>query len=194
MDGNNQIVPIAYGICRGETGECWSWWFSCLKECIADRQGLVIISDRHPSIRLAVQNEYPLAFHGICCRHLMMNLSLKRNTTKALFWRICKAYTPDEFDSKMQILLSIQPEAFHKLIEAGVHRWSRAYCPLTRYNYCTSNSVESVNACTVKSRKLPITMLTEQYQKMVQAWYFKRRQVAGIYCPNSYNYIFNNYL
>lgn len=194
MDRNNQIVPIAYGICRGETGECWSWWFSCLKECIGDRQYLVIISDRHPSIRLAVQNEYPLAFHGICCRHLMMNLRLKRDTTKALFWRICKAYTPDEFDSKMQILLSIQPEAFHKLIEAGLHRWSRAYCPLTRYNYCTSNSVESVNACTVKSRKLPITMLTEQYRKMVQAWYFKRRQVAGIYYQTEYIYIFNTYL
>jgi hypothetical protein len=122
MDGNNQIVSIAYGICRRKTGECWSWWFSCLKECIGDRQDLVIISDRHPSIRLAVQNEYPLAFHGICCCHLMMNLSLKRDTTKALFWRICKAYTPDEFDRKMQILLSIQPEVFHKLIEAGVHR------------------------------------------------------------------------
>ncbi|GKF79011.1 hypothetical protein Tco_0234579 [Tanacetum coccineum] len=24
MDGNNQIVPIAFGICKGETGPCWS--------------------------------------------------------------------------------------------------------------------------------------------------------------------------
>ncbi|PWA43647.1 hypothetical protein CTI12_AA407860 [Artemisia annua] len=139
---------------RGETCDCWSWWFSCLKECIGDSQDLVIIFDRHPSIALA-------------------------DTTKALYWRICKAYTPDEFDSKMQMLLNIQPEAYHKLVEAGVQRWSRAYCPLTCYNYCTSNSVESVNACIVKSRKLPITMLTEQYRKMVQDWYFKRRQVAA---------------
>nr|GEZ48457.1 transposase, MuDR, MULE transposase domain protein [Tanacetum cinerariifolium] len=25
MDGNNQIVPIAFGICKEETGPCWSW-------------------------------------------------------------------------------------------------------------------------------------------------------------------------
>ncbi|GJS63870.1 transposase, MuDR, MULE transposase domain protein [Tanacetum coccineum] len=33
-DGYNQNVPIAFGICKGETGPCWSWWMSVLKECI----------------------------------------------------------------------------------------------------------------------------------------------------------------
>ncbi|GJV36801.1 transposase, MuDR, MULE transposase domain protein [Tanacetum coccineum] len=63
MIGNNQIVPIAFGICKGETGLCWSWWMSVLKECIGDNPNLLFISDRHPSIALAVQNEFPLAFH-----------------------------------------------------------------------------------------------------------------------------------
>nr|GEW46096.1 transposase, MuDR, MULE transposase domain protein [Tanacetum cinerariifolium] len=36
MDGNTQIVPISFGICKGETGPCWSWWMSVLKECIAN--------------------------------------------------------------------------------------------------------------------------------------------------------------
>ncbi|GKA58868.1 transposase, MuDR, MULE transposase domain protein [Tanacetum coccineum] len=46
MDGNNQIVPIAFGICKGETGPCWSWWMSVLKECIGDNPNLLFISDR----------------------------------------------------------------------------------------------------------------------------------------------------
>nr|GEZ72800.1 transposase, MuDR, MULE transposase domain protein [Tanacetum cinerariifolium] len=46
--------------------------------------------ERHAAIALAVQDEFPLAYHVVCCRHLMMNLSLKRDKTKALFWRICK--------------------------------------------------------------------------------------------------------
>ncbi|GJY74195.1 transposase, MuDR, MULE transposase domain protein [Tanacetum coccineum] len=61
MDGNNQIVPIAFGICKGETGPCWSWWMSVLKECISDNPNLLFISDRHVAIALAVEKEFPLA-------------------------------------------------------------------------------------------------------------------------------------
>ncbi|GJS97887.1 transposase, MuDR, MULE transposase domain protein [Tanacetum coccineum] len=63
MDGNNQIVSVAFGICKGETGPCWSWWMSVLKKCIDDHNNLLFISDRHPAIALAVHNEFPLAFH-----------------------------------------------------------------------------------------------------------------------------------
>ncbi|GKE16166.1 transposase, MuDR, MULE transposase domain protein [Tanacetum coccineum] len=62
MDGNNQIVPIDFGICKGETGLCWSWWMSVLKECIGDNSNLLFISDRHVAIALAVQIEFPLAY------------------------------------------------------------------------------------------------------------------------------------
>ncbi|GJQ89889.1 transposase, MuDR, MULE transposase domain protein [Tanacetum coccineum] len=143
MDGNNQIVPVAFGICKGETGPCWSWWMSVLKECIGDHSNLLFISDRHPAIALAVHNEFPLSYHVVCCRHLMMNLSLKKKTTKGLFWKICKTYTPDEFTANMNIMQVVQPDAYSKLCQAGTQRWSRAHCPLVRYNYMTSNSVES---------------------------------------------------
>ncbi|GKE16650.1 transposase, MuDR, MULE transposase domain protein [Tanacetum coccineum] len=137
MDGNNQIVPIAFGICKGETGPCWSWWMSVLKECIGDNPSLLFISDRHAAIALAVQNEFPLAYHA-----------------------------------------DIQPDAYDKLCQLGPQRWSRAHCPLVRYNYLTSNSVESVNACTVVYRKLPVLKLAETYRAMVQEWYYKRRKLA----------------
>ncbi|GKC52565.1 transposase, MuDR, MULE transposase domain protein [Tanacetum coccineum] len=111
MDGNNQIMPIAFGICKGETGPCWSWWMSVLKECIGDNPNLIFISDRHAAISLAVENEFPLAFHVVCCRHLMMNLSLKTKKRKGLFWKICKAYTREDFATSMNILQIVQPDA-----------------------------------------------------------------------------------
>ncbi|GKA78511.1 transposase, MuDR, MULE transposase domain protein [Tanacetum coccineum] len=153
MDGNNQIVPIAFGICKGETGPCWSWWIFVLKECIADNRNLLFISDRHHAIAMAVRNEFPLAFHA--------------------------AYTHEDFATNMSILQAVQPDAYYKLCEAGVQRWSRAHCPLVRYNYMTSNSVESVNACSVINRKLPVLKLAETYRAMVQDWYYKRRQLAA---------------
>ncbi|GJZ21677.1 transposase, MuDR, MULE transposase domain protein [Tanacetum coccineum] len=134
---------------EGEIGPCWSWWMSVLKECIGDHSNLLFISDRHPAIALAVHNEFPLSYHAVCCRHLMMNLSLKKKTTKG-----------------------VQPDAYQfrggGLCQAGTQRWSRAHCPLVRYNYMTSNSVESVNACSVINRKLPVLMLAETYSAMLK--------------------------
>nr|GEV79836.1 transposase, MuDR, MULE transposase domain protein [Tanacetum cinerariifolium] len=168
MDGNNQIVPISFGICKGETGPWWSWWMSALKECIGDNSNLLFRSDRHAAIALAVQDEFLLAYHVVCCRHLMINLSLKRDKTKALLWKICKAYTTEEFSRSMSYLQDIQTDAYDKLCQVGLQRWSRAHCPLVRYNYLTSNSVESVNACIVVYMKLPVLKLTETYRAMVQ--------------------------
>ncbi|GJV97614.1 transposase, MuDR, MULE transposase domain protein [Tanacetum coccineum] len=119
MDGNNQIVSIAF-------------------ECIGDNPNLLFISDRHSSIALALHNEFPLAFH-----------------------------------------VDVQPDAYHKLCQAGPQRWSRVHCPLVCYNYMTLNSVKSVNACTELKRKLPVTMLAETYHAMVQDWYFKHRELAA---------------
>ncbi|GKD83916.1 transposase, MuDR, MULE transposase domain protein, partial [Tanacetum coccineum] len=157
MDGNNQIVPVAFGICKGETGSCWSWWMSVLKECIGDNPNLLFIHYRHPVIALAVRIEFPFSLS--CCMLSSSNDEhrFEKEKTKGLYCKICKAYTPEEFTTNMNIL----------------------HFPLIRYNYMTSNSVESVNACTVLKRKLPITMLTETYRAMVQDRYFKRRELAA---------------
>ncbi|GJT11407.1 transposase, MuDR, MULE transposase domain protein [Tanacetum coccineum] len=139
MDGNNQILSVAFGICKGEIGPCWLWWMSVLKECIGDSPNLLFISDRHAAIALAVRNEFPLAFHD-----------------------------------------DVQLDAYHKLCQADPQRWSKAHCLLVRYNYMTSNSVKSVNACTVLNRKLPVIVLAETYRAMVQDWFFKRRELVDI--------------
>nr|GEV34335.1 transposase, MuDR, MULE transposase domain protein [Tanacetum cinerariifolium] len=71
----------------------------------------------HAAIALAVHNKFPLAHHVVCCHHLMMNLSLKRDKTNALFWKICKAYTTKEFSSSMSYLQDIHPDAYDKLCQ-----------------------------------------------------------------------------
>ncbi|GJU75851.1 transposase, MuDR, MULE transposase domain protein [Tanacetum coccineum] len=168
------------------------WIVPYSTECIGDNPNLLFISDRHAAIALAVENEFPLAFHVVCCRHLMMNLSLKNKKRKDLFWKICKAYTREDFATNMNILQIVQHDAYKKLCDARPQRWSRAHCPLVRYNYMTSNSVESVNACSVIYRKEPVLKLAETYRAMVQQWYYQRRQLAGIIL--SLHLIYNYFL
>ena len=99
MDGNNQIIPIATGVSQGETNESWTWFLSKLKECIGEVKDLAIISDRHPAIAHACSTVFPNAFHGFCCRHLMMNCNLKTRKWKAIYWS-CLLYTsPSPRDS-----------------------------------------------------------------------------------------------
>ncbi|GJS27505.1 transposase, MuDR, MULE transposase domain protein, partial [Tanacetum coccineum] len=175
MDGNNQIIPIATGVSQGETGPSWTWFLSKLKECIGEIPNLTIISDRHAAILSSCEAVFPNAFHGYCCRHLMMNCKLKSIKMQCLFWKMCKAYTVEDFRMAINELGSKRPDVYEKLIEAGVERWSRAYCPRDRYNYMTSNSAESINNLTRDVRKVSITNLMEWYRNLVQRWYCERR-------------------
>ncbi|GKB83737.1 transposase, MuDR, MULE transposase domain protein [Tanacetum coccineum] len=79
MDGNNHIVPIAFGICKGETGPCWSWWMSYSKNALVITPILLFISDRHAAIALAVENEFPLAFHAVLENSLEVLKVLENN-------------------------------------------------------------------------------------------------------------------
>ncbi|GJX16757.1 transposase, MuDR, MULE transposase domain protein [Tanacetum coccineum] len=86
----------------------------------------------------------------------------------------CQAVFPNAFqDFNMAIneLGATRPDVYHKLTEAGVEKWSRAYCPSDRYNYMMSNSTESINSLTRDVRKISITNLIEWYRDLVQRWY-----------------------
>nr|GFA77167.1 transposase, MuDR, MULE transposase domain protein [Tanacetum cinerariifolium] len=93
----------------------------------------------HPAIILASNTTFPNAFHGYCCRHLMMNCKIKSDKLQAIYWKTCKAYTPEEFQRRVFDLHEFRPKAYKKLKEARFETWSRAMCPVDHYNYMTSN-------------------------------------------------------
>nr|GEZ53432.1 hypothetical protein [Tanacetum cinerariifolium] len=178
MDGNNQILPIAYSIFQGEDGPRWTWFLKQLKVCIREDPKLAIISDRHPGIIQAVKKVYPNAFHGCCCRHLMMDAGLNVEKIKLIYWKMYKAYTIHEFDRYLAMIQGARPNAYDKLKANGYSKWSRSYCVADHYNYLTSNSAESVNSLTQKARKLSVTMLMEFFRDLLHRWYFERKETG----------------
>ncbi|GJT90654.1 transmembrane 9 superfamily member 11-like protein [Tanacetum coccineum] len=142
---------------------------------------LTIISDGVVSIASAIKNVFPNAFHGRCCRHLLMNLREKcpRFISKEeLFWKACKAYRISDFEERFSTLRDWLPSIANKLDMIGLEKWARVHFPGMRYNYMTSNSAESVNALSRHSRKLPICMMIDWFIKSLQQWYFEHRQTA----------------
>lgn len=182
MDANNQIVPVAFGVGRSESGDGWAWFLTNLKQCIGELPGLVFVSDRANSIKQAINTVYPTAHHALCCRHLMMNVKTKDSRIeykKHLYMKVCKAHTVHDFDRRMAALHGALPVGAAYLESIGNERWSRAHFPGMRYNIMTSNSAESVNALCRYARKLPIVSLMDYFRSFQQDWYAKRRNKAG---------------
>nr|GEU91705.1 hypothetical protein [Tanacetum cinerariifolium] len=130
------------------------------------------MTDRHSAIIRECNMIFSNAFHGYCYRHLMMNCKLKSDKLQCVFWKTCKAYTPEEFQRRTSDLRGLRPKAYQKLEDAGFETWSRAICPANRYNYMTSNNVESINNLSRHVRKTPMTMLIEWYKALLEKWYY----------------------
>nr|KAJ0198392.1 hypothetical protein LSAT_V11C700343340 [Lactuca sativa] len=63
MYGNNQILPITFGVGKNKSWESWIWFLSRLKECIGDMPSLAIISDKANSIKMDIQYVFTNAYH-----------------------------------------------------------------------------------------------------------------------------------
>ncbi|GJR47531.1 hypothetical protein Tco_1315634 [Tanacetum coccineum] len=106
----------------------------------------------------------------------MMNCGMQSDKFKELYWKTCKVYTPKDFEKLMSDIHALRPDAHQKLVDAGIEKWSRAKCPINRYNYMTSNSIKSINALTKDVRKILITSLMDWFRDLFQKWYYERRQ------------------
>ncbi|KAL0431136.1 UNVERIFIED_CONTAM: hypothetical protein Sradi_0739600 [Sesamum radiatum] len=78
MDGNQQVLPLAFAIVDDESTSSWKWFLTLLsRHVIRGRRGVCLISDRHPGIIKAINKEKWTASHdgGWCTGILTTNMS-----------------------------------------------------------------------------------------------------------------------
>ena len=138
---------------------------------------MIIISDRHISIKNAVASVFPEASQCLCSFHMKNNVSstYKNPDVTTLFVKASRVYRTDEFTKFMDELSIVKPKAFEKLIDDDVRKWSRAYSQVRRYDLMTTNIAESMNSALRHAHKLPITPLMESIHAMLQKWFNNRR-------------------
>ncbi|KAL3677168.1 hypothetical protein R1sor_027116 [Riccia sorocarpa] len=76
VDGNNQIVILAYAVAPTENYENWRWF---LQNLVASIEGLespnvIIVSNRQKGLEKAVAEMLPMNHHMHCAHHLKMNV------------------------------------------------------------------------------------------------------------------------
>lgn len=175
MDGNQQIYPIAYGIAPTENDVHWSWFFRRLEHVVGDRDDLVIISDRMPSIEKACREVFPYAVYGICMFHLGLNMNHRFHVKAEVFlYGAAKAYTEHDFEYRMRGIKTANRPVYDYLMEADPSKWARCFFPARRYSILTTNIAESMNAVLKEARGFPIIGMLETIRLLLQTWFYNR--------------------
>ncbi|KAI3459813.1 hypothetical protein Pfo_016476 [Paulownia fortunei] len=80
MDGNQQVLPLAFAIVDEQTTMSWKWFLQMLsKHIIQGVEGMYLISDRHPGILRAIESVHdftlPRGVHRFCLMHVCSNFN-----------------------------------------------------------------------------------------------------------------------
>lgn len=180
QDGNGNIFPIAYAVVNTEDDASWEWFFTQLRRVIVDDKNLAIISDRHPSIKTAIEKVYPAADRGICLHHLNENLKkkFKKNPMIEYARRAAYACRGAEFTKLFEVIRRQESQIARYLEESDPRLWARSQFPGDRYDVMTSNICESINSALKEDRSFPVSYFVDAVRNLLTKWFSERRTAA----------------
>ncbi|XP_021771013.1 uncharacterized protein LOC110735155 [Chenopodium quinoa] len=185
VDGNFQVFPLAFALVEGENISSWSWFMSCLRDRVTQRDGLCVIFDRHAGI-IAAMNDLnigftqPRAYHRFCVRHLASNLkshvrsTITRDTFKAAaYQRQERKLQADLFSIGQACTKSLQ-----YIAQVSFPTWSLFHDGGRRHWICTTNFYETFNNVLKGARFMPVMSLVELTFHRVNRYFTLRRESA----------------
>ncbi|KAL3698357.1 hypothetical protein R1sor_012433 [Riccia sorocarpa] len=158
IDGNSQVVPLAYAVAPVENYENWSWFVHNLQISIQGlrSEAVMIVSDRQKGLERAVTEVLPCNPHIHYGHHLKMNVQkLFGKTAVHVFQNLLHAKSEDRFNSIMEEAEARldQGSEFKRYIQRiDPARYALYAMPLPRYGRTTSNVVECMNAALKRIR------------------------------------------
>ncbi|KAL3679109.1 hypothetical protein R1sor_022065 [Riccia sorocarpa] len=184
VDGNSNILVLAYGIAPVEDRETWCWFVENLKHAIHGlaSPNVLIVSDRQKGLVDAVADELPSNEHVHCTFHLRMNLKRHFGAQVAqYFHRLIYAETKDIFEDALKDLEERFPngkEAVQYINGIDRTKFARYAMKLPRYGRVTSNLVECMNGAFLKLRVYAARRLIFEVWTYMMRKFYKRRVAA----------------
>ncbi|XHG07747.1 hypothetical protein AWENTII_013014 [Aspergillus wentii] len=159
MDGNNQVLPIAWAVMPGETEDDWRWFLNSLLRAfpkIHDPSTVLMCDPRLP-IEAAMQKELPAVSHIHCCEHLSQMLMDKFRPAEEVrkqFWKAARAESEAKFE---QAVTQIRDDKARRWIQSiPPAKWAKFAIPAPRYDQLTSTLLDSLNFLWLNTRNMPI--------------------------------------
>ncbi|XP_015945600.1 uncharacterized protein LOC107470704 [Arachis duranensis] len=177
QDGNQNIVPIAFALVEGETADVWHFFLRNLRMYVVRKDGVGMISDRHESIRAAVNRsggdwQPPRAWWMFCIRHIGSNFlrAFKVPHLQKLVVNIGYSRMVEEYNINYK-RLEERGEAYARWCDAiGRRHWVLAFNEGHRWGHMTTNLVECINSVLKGARNIPVLAL-------VRATYYRLNEL-----------------
>ncbi|KAH0641880.1 hypothetical protein KY290_033495 [Solanum tuberosum] len=185
VDGNDNILPLAFAIVDKESKVAWKWFFRKLStHVIKDREDICIISDRAKGILTSLselwQFQEPRAFHRFCLRHLKSNFQSQfpNRDLSNLMWRAATAHQVRKFEALMWEIQEENREAYEYLMRIPLNKWTVSHDDGKRWGVLTTNLSESFNGLLKKARGLPVTAMVRLSLEQTVERYTRRCQTT----------------
>ncbi|KAL0306175.1 UNVERIFIED_CONTAM: hypothetical protein Sradi_6034800 [Sesamum radiatum] len=134
MDGNQQVLPLAFAVVDEETYPSWKWFLQQLsRHVIRGRRGMCLISDRHGGLIKAVREGpdfvSPHGVHRYCLRHVCSNFNstIKNVVLKDLCWQAGSEYQSRKFNRIMDEIKKQDVKAFAYLDAINKEKWTASH-------------------------------------------------------------------
>ncbi|KAL0294514.1 UNVERIFIED_CONTAM: hypothetical protein Sangu_3215900 [Sesamum angustifolium] len=134
MDGNQQVLPLAFAVVDEETYPSWKWFLQQLsRHIIRGRRGMCLISDRHGGLIKAVREGpdfvSPHGVHRYCLRHVCSNFNstIKNVVLKDLCWQAGSEYQLRKFNRIMDEIKKQDVKAFAYLDAINKEKWTASH-------------------------------------------------------------------
>jgi hypothetical protein len=198
VDGNNQILPLCWGIAQGENFQNWLLFLQFVKSSLygsynfdeADAQTratLVIMSDRHKGLKKALQEVFQGASEAHCAQHIAANIQSRYGiAARELWWPMVYARSKQDYDIALQALKAHNRHAGIYAQKIKPDLYAVYAFPVPRFGHNTSNIVESLNGSWKDIRSMtPLHMLCSIWSKVMEtvANRQKRQFKDAILCP-----------
>ncbi|KAK4398100.1 hypothetical protein Sango_1285500 [Sesamum angolense] len=185
MDGNQQVLPLAFAIIDEETYPSWKWFLQQLSQhVIRGRREMCLISDRHGGIIKVVREGpdfvSPHGVHRYCLRHVCSNFNsnFKNVVLKDLCWQAGSKYQLRKFNRIMEEIKKQHVRAFAYLDQINKEEWTASHDGGWRCGILTTNMSECINENLKRARRLPVSALVEiTLERTVH--YFRVRAIMG---------------
>ncbi|KAL0349517.1 UNVERIFIED_CONTAM: hypothetical protein Sradi_4100900 [Sesamum radiatum] len=161
MDGNQQVLPLAFAVVDEETYPSWKWFLQQLsRHVIRGRRGMCLISDRHGGLIKAVRS------------------TIKNVVLKDLCWQAGSEYQLRKFNRIMDEIKKQDVKAFAYLDAINKEKWTASHDGGWRCGILTTNMSECINGVLKGARRLPVSALVEiTLERTVH--YFHVRAIKG---------------
>ncbi|ERN11030.1 hypothetical protein AMTR_s00024p00070750 [Amborella trichopoda] len=183
MDAEGVMFPVAFGISVADDAESWEWFLTQLREALVgpQRNRLTFISDLQKGLQPILETVFPNDFHGFCAQSLAesFNNDLKNCELTKYFWKVARAKTLLEFNSRMAEVRAVSSRAAVWIEGILVKFWAAPYIEGMRYNHLTSKLLESFNNWIGESRHLPVVKFLESLRMKLMEHIQKRRELGS---------------